>query len=124
MPGGEHHHVLVVMASAADLQWTTMGLLSVLRCTLLTSSITVMMVCSRVLELLDRELQFSIWNRVTSWLLPDCDKIIHKEHCCMLYYTLSVITSILSMYPLHLPSFLHSTQSSLYFSTLEASGQY
>ena len=39
---GEDHHVLVVMTSAADLQWTTMGLLSVLRCTLLTSSTTMM----------------------------------------------------------------------------------
>ena len=62
LPGGEDHHVLVVMASAADLQWTTMGLLSVLRCTLLTSSITVMIVCSRVVDPLERELQFSIWN--------------------------------------------------------------
>ena len=38
---GEDHHVLLVMASAADLQWTTMGLLSVLRCNL-TSSTTMM----------------------------------------------------------------------------------
>ena len=49
--------MLVVMASAADLQWTTMGLLSVLRCTLLASSTTVMMVCGQ--EHLPLELQFS-----------------------------------------------------------------
>ena len=37
-------HFLQAVVMAADLQWTTMGLLSVLRCTLLTSSTTVMTV--------------------------------------------------------------------------------
>ena len=48
-------HLCVV---AADLQWTTMGLLSVLRCILYISSTTVMMVCG--LEHLPLEFQFCI----------------------------------------------------------------
>ena len=54
---------------AVDLQWTTMGLLSVPHCILYTSSTTVMMVCG--LEHLPWEVQFCIWNWVTKWVLPN-----------------------------------------------------
>ena len=57
------------MLLLADLQCTTMGLFSVLRCTLFTSSTTVTMVCG--LEHSPFELQFWMWNWVTWCDLPD-----------------------------------------------------
>ena len=57
-----------VMA-AVNLQWTTMGLLSVPHCTLYTSSTTAMMVWG--LENLPWEVQLCIWNWVTKWVLPN-----------------------------------------------------
>ena len=62
----QDYHLYVV---ATHLQWTTIGLLSVLHCTLYISSTTVMMVFG--LEHLPWEFQFCIWNWVTCWDLPD-----------------------------------------------------
>ena len=90
------HHLCVV---AADLQWTTMGLLSVLRCTLYTLSTTVMMVCG--LEHLPQEFQFSIWNWMTCWDLPDCIKVtlVTTGYCMQnqSFWTLPTIDRTLSM---------------------------
>lgn len=79
-----------------DLQWTTIGLLPVLRCTLHTSSTTLVMV--RGSEHLPWALQFCMWNWVTLCLTASCcvKEIQHTLYACT--YTTKISTHLFSAY--------------------------
>ena len=58
------------LVKSPHLQWTTIGWVLVLLCTLVTSSMTSVMVFR--LEHLPSGSQFIMWNCVTWWVFPDC----------------------------------------------------
>ena len=68
------------ISKVPHLQWTTIGWVLVLLCTLVTSSMTSVMVFR--LEHLPSGSQFIMWNCVTWWAFPDCSKIyiVTKYH--------------------------------------------
>ena len=99
--------------AAADLQWTTMGLLSVSHCILYTSSTTAMMVCG--LEHLPWEVQLCIWNWVTKWVLPNYrsmpEKAVKQQNAWGIVYMILLTWSTIDTSLLTKPSYSSDTRS-------------